>query len=167
MQKNLITYLRATLHQMRESTTTLGREVDLVTAYLEILKVRMEDRLSVVIDVPAGLRSAAFPPMMLQSLVENAVKHGLEPCAEAATLRVGAEVSDGSLRVTVADTGIGFDPENRATRGTGLGLANIRERLELLYGTQAGVEITPNEPRGTRVILTVPYAARPVLARAA
>ena len=161
MQKNLITYLRATLHKMRESTTTLGREAELITAYLEILKVRMEERLSVKIDVPAGLRSAAFPPMMLQSLVENAIKHGLEPSSEPATLSVGAEIHDGTLRVMVADTGIGYDPDNRMTGGTGLGLANIRERLELLYGAAGHLEIAANSPRGTVVTLTIPYAAMP------
>jgi signal transduction histidine kinase len=166
MQKNLITYLRATLHKMREGTTTLGREADLITAYLEILKVRMEDRLSVKVDVPPGLRSALFPPMMLQSLVENAVKHGLEPSCDAATLRVSAEVSDGSLLVAVADTGVGFDPDNRTTRGTGLGLANIRERLELLYGARARLDITANQPRGTVATLTLPYTARPAAAQA-
>ncbi len=159
MQKNLITYLRATLHKMRESTTTLGREAELITAYLEILKVRMEERLSVKIDVPAGLRSAAFPPMMLQSLVENAIKHGLEPSSEPATLSVAAEVHDGTLRVRVADTGVGYDPANRTTGGTGLGLSNIRERLELLYGAAGRVEIEANSPRGTVVTLTIPYAA--------
>lgn len=161
MQKNLITYLRATLHKMRESTTTLGREAELITAYLEILKVRMEERLSVKIDVPAGLRSAAFPPMMLQSLVENAIKHGLEPSSEPATLSVGAEIHDGTLRVTVADTGVGYDPDNRTTGGTGLGLTNIRERLELLYGAAGRLEIAANSPRGTVVTLTIPYAAMP------
>ncbi len=159
MQKNLITYLRATLHKMRESTTTLGREADLVTAYLEILQVRMEERLSVKVDVPAGLRSAAFPPMMLQSVVENAVKHGLEPSSEPATISVGAEVHDGMLRVSVADTGVGFNPDNRTTSGTGLGLTNIRERLELLYGPAGRLEIAANVPRGTLVTLTLPYTA--------
>ena len=160
MQKNLITYLRATLHKMREGSTTLGREAELITAYLEILKVRMEDRLGVRIDVPAGLRSAGFPPMMLQSIVENAIKHGLEPCCDAATLSVSAEVSDGMLRVRVADTGVGFDPNNSTTRGTGLGLSNIRERLELLYGARARLEIGAQQPRGTLVTITLPYEAR-------
>ncbi len=159
MQKNLITYLRATLHKMRENTTTLGREADLITAYLEILKVRMEERLSVKIDVPAGLRSAAFPPMMLQSVVENAIKHGLEPSSEPATLQVRAEIHDGMLCVSVADTGVGFDQNNRTTSGTGLGLTNIRERLELLYGPAGRLDIAVNAPRGTVVTLTIPYAA--------
>jgi LytS/YehU family sensor histidine kinase len=160
MQKNLIAYLRATLQQMREGATTLGREVDLITAYLEILKVRMEERLEVRIDVPAGLRSAAFPPMMLQSLVENAIKHGLEPCCDAATLSVSAEVSDGSLRVSVADTGAGYDPQKSDTRGTGLGLANIRERLAMMHGTRARLDIAAQQPRGTLATITLPYAVR-------
>ena len=160
MQKNLITYLRATLHKMREGATTLGREADLITAYLEILKVRMEDRLSVRVDVPQGLRSATFPPMMLQSLVENAIKHGLEPCPDAATLTVSAEINDGALRVRVADTGVGYDPINSGTRGTGLGLANIRERLEMMYGQSAHLDISSQQPRGTVVTITLPYAAR-------
>ena len=160
MQKNLITYLRATLHKMREGATTLGREADLITAYLEILKVRMEDRLSVRIDVPAGLRSAAFPPMMLQSLVENAIKHGLEPCPDPATLTVSAEIVDGALRVSVADTGLGYDPTQSKTTGTGLGLANIQERLEMHYGAAARLEIAARQPRGTVATITLPYSAR-------
>jgi LytS/YehU family sensor histidine kinase len=125
----------------------------------------MEERLSVKIEVPAGLRSAAFPPMMLQSLVENAIKHGLEPSLEAATLTVHAEVSDGALRVSVADTGVGFDPNNGTTRGTGLGLSNIRERLELLYGAAARLEVAANTPQGTVVTLTIPYQAMPAQTR--
>ena len=160
MQKNLITYLRATLHKMREGATTLGREADLITAYLEILKVRMEDRLSVRIDVPAGLRSAAFPPMMLQSLVENAIKHGLEPCPDPATLTVSAEIVDGALCVSVADTGLGYDPTQSKTKGTGLGLANIQERLEMHYGAAARLEIAARQPRGTVATITLPYSAR-------
>ena len=160
MQKNLITYLRATLQQMREGSTTLGREADLITAYLKILEVRMEDRLQVSVDVPAGLRSAAFPPMMLQSLVENAVKHGLEPSCDAADLKVSAEIADGSLRVTVADTGVGYDPVHSKTQGTGLGLANIRERLELMHGGRAKLDIAAREPRGTIATITLPYTVR-------
>lgn len=157
MQKNLIQYLRAALPQMRESSTTLGREVELVRAYLDILKVRMEERLQVFILVPEGLRSAEFPPMMLQSLVENAIKHGLEPKAEGGSIRIQAEVADGDLYVTIADTGLGFNPAGAPTSGGGLGLANIRERLNLLYGGRARFVITANEPSGTSVAVIVPY----------
>ena len=158
MQKNLITYLRGALPKMRENTTTLGREVDLIRAYLDILKVRMDERLQTEFAVPEGLRSADFPPMMLQSIVENAIKHGLEPKPEGGLIRVAAEIVDGHLRVTVTDTGLGFDPERASTRGTGLGLANIRERLALLHDGQGRLSIAPNVPSGTAVAIELPYA---------
>ena len=133
----------------------LGRELQVIRPYLEILKVRMEERLSTEIDVPEGLQSAEFPPMMIQTLVENAIKHGLEPKAEGGHLRVKAEVVHGKLAVSVADTGLGFG--KAATAGTGVGLANIRERLQMLYGAKASVAVTANEPSGTVVTITVPY----------
>ncbi len=164
MQKNLIAYLRAALPQMRENATDLGRETDLVRAYLEILKVRMEERLQVTFDVPNGLRSADFPPMMLQSLVENAIKHGLEPKAEGGGLRVAAEIVHGDLQVSVTDTGLGFNPGGAPTSGTGVGLANIRERLKLLYGDRASLVIEANQldgaAGGTRATIVVPYQSR-------
>jgi len=128
-----------------------------ILPYLEILKVRMEDRLATEVDVPEGLRSAEFPPMMIQSLVENAIKHGLEPKPEGGTIAVKAEIVHGKLAVTVADTGLGFG--QAATAGTGIGLDNIRERLKLLYGSRASLTVAENQPCGTRVTITVPYVA--------
>jgi len=136
----------------------LGREMSVIKPYLEILKVRMEERLQTEIDVPEGLMSAEFPPMMIQSLVENAIKHGLEPKAEGGSLKVKAEIVHGKLAVTVADTGLGFG--RAATAGTGVGLANIRERLMLLYGSKGGITVTENQPSGTVVTITVPYRSR-------
>jgi signal transduction histidine kinase len=162
MQKNLIALLRASMPTMREANATglreLNRELEVIRPYLEILKVRMEERLQYEIDVPEGLGSAEFPPMMIQGLVENAIKHGLEPKAEGGRLLVKAEIRHGKLCVTVADTGLGFG--KAATAGTGVGLANIRERLQLLYGDKAGVAITENQPSGTVVTITVPYTHR-------
>ena len=161
MQKNLIALLRASMPTMREShpaAHNLGREIAVIRPYLEILKVRMEERLQTVVDVPEGLLSAEFPSMMIQSLVENAIKHGLEPKPEGGTLTVRAEVQHGKLAVTVADTGVGFG--NAATAGTGVGLANIRERLQLLYGGKASMLVAANKPSGTVVTLTVPYQAQ-------
>ncbi|GAB4041081.1 MAG: hypothetical protein Fur0014_12070 [Rubrivivax sp.] len=161
MQKNLIALLRASMPTMREAgganggLRDLGRELAVIRPYLEILKVRMEERLTTEIDVPEGLQSAEFPPMMIQTLVENAIKHGLEPKAEGGHLRVKAEVLHGKLAVSVADTGLGFG--KAATAGTGVGLANIRERLQLLYGPKASVAVTENQPSGTVVTITVPY----------
>jgi hypothetical protein len=162
MQKNLIALLRASMPTMREANATgvrdLGRELAVIKPYLEILKVRMEERLVTEIDVPEGLMSAEFPPMMIQGLVENAIKHGLEPKAEGGSLKVRAEIVHGKLAVTVADTGLGFG--RAATGGTGVGLANIRERLMLLYGPKAAVTVTENQPSGTVVTITVPYRSR-------
>ena len=162
MQRNLIALLRASMPTMREANAAgvrdLGRELAVIRPYLEILKVRMEDRLQTEIDVPDGLLSAEFPPMMIQSLVENAIKHGLEPKAEGGSLKVRAEVLHGKLAITVADTGLGFG--RAATAGTGVGLANIRERLSLLYGGRASVTIAANQPSGTVVTITVPYRSR-------
>ena len=109
--------------------------------------------------MPDGLPSAEFPPMMIQSLVENAIKHGLEPKAEGGALVVSAEIVHGRLAVTVADTGLGFGKAD--TAGTGIGLANIRERLKLLYGDKASMVVADNRPSGTVVTLTVPYQAQP------
>jgi hypothetical protein len=155
MQKHLIQYLRAALPQMREGSSSLGKELALCRSYLEILKVRMEDRLQFAIAVPQGLASAQFPPMMLQSLVENAIKHGLEPKSEGGTLTLSADIADGKLRVTVADTGLGFGAAD--TAGTGLGLTNVRERLAALYGSSARLSLQANTPGGTLATIEVPY----------
>ena len=159
MQKNLIALLRASMPTMREAnaqgTRDLGREMSVIRPYLEILKVRMEERLHTEIRVSDGLLSAEFPPMMLQSLVENAIKHGLEPKAEGGTLVVSAEIVHGRLAVTVADTGLGFG--KAATAGTGIGLSNIRERLHLLYSHRAALTVAENPGGGTAVTITVPY----------
>jgi len=155
MQKNLIQYLRAALPQMREGSTTLGKEIALVRSYLEILKVRMEDRLQFAITVPQGLMSAQFPPMVLQSLVENAIKHALEPKPEGGSITVTADIANGSLRVTVADTGLGFGAAGKP--GTGVGLNNIRERLAALYGGRAKFTLEANSPTGTIATIEVPY----------
>lgn len=170
MQKNLIALLRASMPTMREAggqgpngtaggPRDLGRELAVIRPYLEILKVRMEERLATEIDVPEGLLSAEFPTMMVQTLVENAIKHGLEPKPEGGKLSVKAEVVHGKLSVTVADTGLGFGRATTTgnTAGTGVGLANIRERLLLLYGNKASLTITENPGGGTRVAIAVPY----------
>lgn len=153
MQKNLIAYLRAALPEMREGSTTLGKEVALCRAYLEILKVRMDERLHTAINVPQGLLNAQFPPMMLQSLVENSIKHGLEPKPDGGSVTISADVANGRLRVRVADTGLGF------THGaaSGVGLSNIRERLKQLYGGDASFVVDANAHGGTISTIEVPY----------
>ena len=164
MQKQLITYLRGALPQMREDSSTLGRELSLVRAYLELLKMRIEDRLEYVIDVSPSLSGAVFPPMMLQSIIENAIKHGIEPKPEGGKITVQAQARDGSLWVDVVDTGVGLpegDVFGKSTNGTGLGLENIRRRLALLYPNASRIELRSEIPSGTSVRIMVPYQTTP------
>ena len=128
----------------------------------------MEDRLQAQVDIPEGLRSAQFPPLMLQGLVENAIKHGLEPKAEGGQLIVRAQVVDGALSLSVRDTGVGLvqtghaAPTSTSTRtSTGTGLANIRERLHLLFGDRAQLVLSSVPEGGTLATLTLPYQVQP------
>jgi histidine kinase/histidine kinase/DNA gyrase B/HSP90-like ATPase len=154
MQQSLIRYLRSAMPQMREGgRPTLGQQLDLSQAFLEIMAVRMEERLQSVIDVPDGLKSALFPSMMLQTLVENAIKHGLEPKAAGGRLEIRAEVVDGQLAVHVQDNGPGFMPKS----DEGVGLANIRERLKVLYHGRGELIISVPPEGGTCATIRIPY----------
>ncbi len=158
MTGHLIQYLRNALPKMRESVSTVGQEVELVRAYLSILQMRMGKRLVFDIAVPPELMERPFPPLMLPSLVENAIKHGLEPQREGGEVRITAEAAAGRLRMIVSDTGRGFSE----TPGAGVGLANIRERLAALYGDQAKLTLVAREPHGVVATIEVPEAgARP------
>jgi len=154
MQQSLIRYLRSALPQMREpGRPALGQQVALCVAFLDIMGMRMEGRLQSVVNVSDGLKSAGFPSMMLQTLVENAIKHGLEPKPEGGRIEIGAEVVDGQLAVHVQDTGIGFMPKGEV----GVGLANVRERLQALYGGRAELIISVPPAGGTCATIKVPY----------
>ena len=155
---HLVGYLRAALPQLRASSSTLGREIALAEAYLNILRMRIGQRLAFAIDVPEDLRSHPFPPNLLISLVENAIKHGVEPSADGGSVNLAAERHDDAIVVTVTDNGRGPAPDARA-RGEGVGLSNIRERLAALYGTRARFTLEPALPRGMRATLTLPFEA--------
>ena len=158
MQQSLIRYLRSAMPQMRNGgRPTLGQQVNLCSAFLEIMGVRMEGRLQPVMSVPEGLKSAVFPSMMLQTLVENAIKHGLEPKVEGGRLEISAEIVDGQLAVHVLDTGVGFMPKAEA----GVGLANVRERLKALYNGRAELIISVPPAGGTCATIKVPYEIAP------
>ena len=151
---HLIDYLRSTLPQMRQrGGATLGRQVELSRAYLAIMQARMKERLEVRFDVPDFLGSAPFPPMMLQTLIENAIKHGLEPKIEGGTVAVRAHVAGADLHVEVCDDGVGIDPH----ADDGVGLANIRERLQLLYGADAALDIMTPPGGGACATIRLPY----------
>ncbi|HEX6945708.1 MAG TPA: histidine kinase [Casimicrobiaceae bacterium] len=157
---HLIDYLRAALPELRAKSTTLGREVDLAKAYLEILATRMGPRLAFAIEVPADLRTHPFPPNMLISLVENAIKHGVEPAADGGRITVVARRVEDRLEVEVADTGRGLAASRGGgTHGDGVGLTNVRERLAALYGERGRFRIEENAPRGARAIIAIPQAS--------
>jgi signal transduction histidine kinase len=153
MLGNLITYLRHSLPRTEDALSTVGEELERARAYLDILKIRMGARLQLQIDVPEPLRAVLFPAMMLQTLVENAIKHGLEPQPGGGTVWILARSLDAAIAVTVADDGRGFSAEGG---GTGIGLRNVRERLRLAYGAGAGFSIVANFPSGVAATITVP-----------
>jgi signal transduction histidine kinase len=155
MLGHLITYLRHSLPRADEALSTLGRELERSQAYLEILRIRMGERLQLQIDVASELHATPLPPMMLQTLVENAVKHGLEPKPGGGTIWLLARARDGVVSVTVADDGLGFSD---AGSGTGIGLKNVRERLALVYGGAGSLSIVGNFPSGVAATISVPAA---------
>ncbi len=152
MLRSLSRYLAGALPRMRDAATTLGQEVDLVEAYLAVQKIRMASRLSFAIEVPPSLRSFPMPPMMLATLAENAVKHGLAPLPEGGHLRIIAQAENGRLRLIVADSGAGF----HASVGTGVGLANVRARTRAVFGESARFTLAQNLPRGITATLDLP-----------
>jgi sensor histidine kinase YesM len=151
---HLIEYLRAALPQLRARSSTLAREIALAEAYLNVLKMRIGPRFAFTIDLPAELRDHPFPPNMIISLVENAIKHGIEPSSDGGSITLRAASRDDSVVVTVSDTGCAA--AGHATDGQGVGLANVRERLAALYGTRGRFTLEPMTPRGMRATLSLP-----------
>ena len=154
----LITFLRAGLASLREDTTTLAREFKAIEAYLTIMQTRMHDRLQFELDLPAELRETSMPPAMLISLVENAIKHGLEPHPDGGKLCVMARLEDARLRLTVADTGLG-PGAGAATAGGGVGLDNIRQRLRAIFANDARLIVSGNLPQGFVAVIDMPLHA--------
>ena len=156
MTSDLIRYLRLALPRMKQSTARLADELELVRAYLGIMQIRMGPRLAFSINSPDTLGDVQIPTMALITLAENAIKHGLEQKQDGGMICV--TISNDSedsrmLRLEVADTGGGF---SNAASGTGIGLANIRERLQTLYGSRAALSLEANQPSGVKAILTLP-----------
>jgi signal transduction histidine kinase len=154
MLDNLIDYLQAAVPRIRGQSNALRDELAMASSYVSILQIRMGDRLQASFDVSQDLLGLPFPPMMLITLIENAIKHGLNELQEGGHLHVHAERRNGRLRVSVADTGIGLAPE--ASLRDGVGLSNIRERLQAMYGDMAHLELAPNPPRGTIATIDLP-----------
>jgi LytS/YehU family sensor histidine kinase len=151
MLDHLIDYLRTALPGIREENSTLGREAALARAYLEIIRIRMGGELAFAIDVPPALADHAIPPLMLMTLVENAVKHGIAPAGRG-RVRLAASSADGKLTVLVEDDGRGLSGDMKP----GVGLANVRERIATLYGTGAALDLRDREGGGAVAVLTLP-----------
>jgi len=156
MLSGLISYLRAALPSMRESGSTLARELDLARSFLTILKMRMGERLDFSIRAEESLGSASVPPMVLPTLVENAIKHGLSPLPEGGRIDITARSEGGDLLIEVRDNGAGFS----SVGGSGVGLANTRSRLAALYGARAGLSLSAAPPRGVLASVRMPLAYR-------
>lgn len=155
MLENLMRYLQVALPRMREDESTLGRDAALVDAFLRIQQIRMGRRLKFSIDLPDQLRAHAIPPMMLLTLAENAVKHGLNPSPEGGLIRIVAGADSNRLILSVADTGVGFAPGS----GAGTGLSNLRARLAAQFGDRGSLSLENNALGGVTATIALPLAA--------
>jgi sensor histidine kinase YesM len=157
LTRDLITFLRAGLGGLRDDTTTLKREFTMAAAYLAIMQTRMGERLQYALDLPEALVNKSMPPAMLISLVENAIKHGVEPATDGGTINIVAEDKNGVLNISVRDTGLGLNQQTAIDHGIsgGVGLGNIRERLHALFGESAKLTIEENPPRGVTVTIAI------------
>jgi sensor histidine kinase YesM len=158
MVERLIDYLRRAAVAASGAPSTLGGQIELLRAYLDLIALRMGSRLAYRTEVPADLGALALPPMLLQPLVENAIKHGIEPATRGGELVVSANRDGDRLVLAVTDNGLGVSAV-RPQGSTGLGLANLRERLASLYGTGAVLTIRDRDP-GTTVTITLPISTR-------
>ena len=152
MLDRFLDYLEAALPQVRQADTTLEQELELARAYLDIQQIRIGGRLAFTIEVPADLARLRFPPLMLLTLVENAIKHGIAPQTEGGAIGIVARADERRLRIEVRDTGAGLSQ----VAGSGMGLANVRARLAALFGAGARLVIEPNAPRGVVAAIEIP-----------
>ncbi len=155
---SLIAYLRATLPRLDESATTLEQELQLVRAYLALMHMRMPDRLQFDVQVDPAALGLRCPPTTLLTLVENAVRHGIDPSEEGGRIEVRVGVREGRCHAEVIDTGVGLP---NVPDGPGTGLAALRERLQLVFGNDARLRIAAHEPRGARAEVDFPAQASP------
>ncbi len=154
---SLIAYLRAAVPRIHEPATTLGAELELVRAYLELMRMRMPDRLEFALHADPAANVLECPPMTVLTLVENAVRHGIDPSEEGGRVSVEARVRDGRCSISVTDTGLGFAA---AGSGLGTGLSTLRERLQLAFGDAAQLNVTEIAPHGVCATIEMPARAK-------
>jgi hypothetical protein len=150
---SLIAYLRAAVPRLDAEAATLGQELELVRAYLEVMQMRIPDRLQFLVQADPSLHELRFPAMALLTLVENAVRHGIDPAEEGGRIEVRVRRDSTQLHVQVLDTGVGLRAGNE---DGGTGLANLRERLLLLYRGRATLVLLPLSPHGTSAEIVLP-----------
>ena len=157
MLETFTDYLRTSLGSLRRQDATLGAELDLVGHYLQLMKIRMEERMQYSLVCDPNLRDVVMPPFLLQPLIENALHHGLEPKVEGGSIKVSARLEGAELVLEVLDDGMGPDATRRRP-GAGLALVNVRERLQVQYGEAATLQLDPANP-GMRATIRMPYRA--------
>lgn len=155
----LIDYLRTSVPDLRAAQVPLGREAAHARHYLDIMRFRMGERLDCEVAIPEALRETPIPPLLLMTLVENAIKHGLAPRVEGGRVDIAARREDGAIVIEVRDTGAGL-PADADAPSTGTGLANARARLQLAYGEGASLQLEPNPPSGTVARIRIPAGSR-------
>ena len=151
--RSLVAYLRAAVPRINEPVTTIGQELQLVQAYLELMHMRMPDRLRFTVHAEPSTLSLRCPPMTILTLVENSVRHGIDPSEVGGTIEIRVERRHDRCLVSVIDSGVGL---RLATRGLGTGLATLRERLKLVFGDEAELRVTEQPTQGVRAELELP-----------
>jgi hypothetical protein len=157
--RSLIAYLRAAVPRLHEPATTLGQELQLVQAYLELMHMRIPDRLQFALHVDEAARGLRCPPMTLLTLAENAVRHGIDPSEEGGRIDIDVQRRNGRCLVRITDTGAGF--RQQTANGLGTGLSTLRERLQLSFGGDAQLRLTEHEPHGVCAELNFPAEGAP------
>ena len=150
--KSLTAYLRAAMPRLHDAQPTVASELALVRAYLDLMQMRMPDRLAWQVDVDAAMLGLSLPPMLLLTLVENAVRHGLDPSEEGGRIDVGGSSDGSTRRLWVADTGGGMSEHAQP----GMGLTNLRARLAATFGPAARLQMSAVEPHGLRAEISWP-----------
>lgn len=156
MLDELIAYLRAAIPKMRDTSSTVGQEIELVRAYLGIVRLRLGDRLSFEIETPKDIADARMPPMMLPPLVDHAIAHGLAASQATSSIRIRTGIADERVRLEIADSGVGFLPENEGEE-----IVGIRERLNALYEARASLALQKLAGGATEAVLEIPHEAVP------
>ena len=162
MLDELIAYLRAAMPKMRDTSSTVGQELDLVRAYLGIVRLRLGERLAFDVEASGPVSGARMPPMMLLPLVDHAIAQGLAKAQATGSIRIRAQIADAKLRLEIADSGVGFLPGSE-----GEGIAGIRERLTALYGSDASLVLRRRDAGATEAVLEIRYEPGELLVDAA